>query len=572
MKQESEASLRRSVLDSVRREVREAEQKKGRELIAREDRTSTLRISPEFMPELEKMAGPDAQLARQPDFGLDLLGNQIRPVGLGLERAVKSTVENNLAVQFARIAPAISQAKVSAAEAAFDWVVFANTQNSWVDSPRVRSSFSGLASGPNLDRQNTTQTDFGLRRNLITGGRFTLQQDLDFTDNRTPGITNDPDPAVQLGWTIQYDQPLLRGSGSEVALSEIRLARNAERKDVSGLRRDLIERVTNTEKTYWQLMQAHRNLLIAQSLLALGEVTYKQLQERIILDAQQAQIAAAGARVERRRADVLRARTGLRQVSDQLKALINDPELPVGAENLILPADFAIDQPISFSLAESILTAVSRRPEIEQAVLTIDDTSIRQVVAENARLPQLDLRLQARLNSLDTNAAGAYDYILSSGFQDYLVGLVFEQPIGNRKAESEMTVRRLERSQAVIAYRNAVQQITLETKLALERVVLNYALIAQTRTSRIAAAESLRAFRVEKEFKLGFTVDTLNLELQRQEELAQAERDEIQALADYNSSIADLYSAMGTALERNNIRFVVPNAETIDRKSGFEPK
>ncbi len=50
---------------------------------------------------------------------------------------------------------------------------------------------------------------------------------------------------------------------------------------------------------------------------------------------------------------------------------------------------------------------------------------------------------------------------------DYLLGLRFEHPLGNRAAEAELRRARLERSQAVLAYRATVQSIVLDVKRAL---------------------------------------------------------------------------------------------------------
>jgi outer membrane protein len=138
------------------------------------------------------------------------------------------------------------------------------------------------------------------------------------------------------------------------------------------------------------------------------------------------------------------------------------------------------------------------------------------------------------------------------------VGLSLEQPIGNRAAEAGMRQRRLERMQSVISYRNTLQQVVSDTKEALHRVALNYPLIEQTRTSRLAAAEVLRVAEVEKQQGFGYTVERLNIELNNQESLAAAEQSEIEAITDYNIALADLFLAMGTTLERNNIEFVVP--------------
>jgi hypothetical protein len=98
----------------------------------------------------------------------------------------------------------------------------------------------------------------------------------------------------------------------------------------------------------------------------------------------------------------------------------------------------------------------------------------------------------------------------------------------------------------------------------LRTVVMNFKLIEQTRAARIAAAENLRTLQVEEDLIQGLTAEFLNLKLQRQELLAASEQDEAQALTDYNSSLARLYTAMGTAMEHNHINFVVPDVEPID--------
>ena len=56
------------------------------------------------------------------------------------------------------------------------------------------------------------------------------------------------------------------------------------------------------------------------------------------------------------------------------------------------------------------------------------------------------------------------------------------------------------------------------------------------------------------------TPDFLDLKLRRQEALASAEIDELDSLINYNTAIADLHRSTGTALDRNQIRFVVPDA------------
>lgn len=558
---QTERDLRRSVLDSVQREMTGAREHPELRTTTRGGGIERLNLKPELIPELERMAGSTSYDRRILPMDADLVGQAQGTLPLTLEQAVKGAVNNNLQVQFARLQPAIAESQVVAAQAAFNWTLFNSFEWNNLDQNSVQTTQGFATSGLPTNERQTVANSTGLKRNLVSGGQFTVQNDLNYTNTTTPGLTTKPNPVDEAAVLVRLDQPLLRGFGSDVTMAQVRLNRNAERDAIASLKRDLIRTVSDTEKAYWTLVQAQRDLLILQRLYDRGVQTRDRVVARVNLDAAPAQIADARSRVERRAADVLRAQNGLRSASDALKVLINDPRATIGSEVLLIPVDDGIDAPVSFSLVDVIETAVRARPEVQQSVLSIDNTSIRQQVADNARLPRLDLRLQARASGMSDDYSGAYNDVGGRDFIDYLVGIQFELPLGNEAAEAGFRQRRLERMQATIAYRNTVQQVVLEAKRALRAVATNFQLIEQTRVSRYAAAENLRSFEVEMQLTQGMTVVNLDLQFQRQEALAQAERDEIGALMDYQTSLAALYAAMGTALEHNQIEFKVPNAD-----------
>lgn len=547
--------LQASLVQSVLRELEDAREFDEMLTTARAATVDSLELRPQHIPTLESMAGPRAHDPAALDFGADLLGQPQQSVRVTLQDAVATGLERNLAVRFARLQPAIREADVVAAEAAFDWALFSNVDSSYIHQPQVGSGFGG----PGEDERYRHSGSFGLRKALPTGGQFAVQQEWIYTDVHSQ--TPDPNPAVQSAFTAQLDQPLLQGFGSDVALSQVRLNRNAERDAIAELKREVMLTLGEIEQAYWQLWQAERNVLIIRSLLERGIATREEVRGRRIREATAAQEADAVARVEARRASLLEAIEQVRSTSDRLKALINDPDFPVGGETLLLATDAPIDAPVQFSLVESITTGLRQRPEIQQAILSLDNTSIRQTVADNGRLPRLDLRLQARYSGLDDDFGNATEDVIDGSFMTWLVGLAFEQPLGNRAGEAEYRKRVLERTSAGIAYRNTVQQVVLEVKAALRSMLLNYKLVGAYRVNRYAAAENLRAFNVEKELSAINTVERLNLEFQRQELLAAAEQQEVAALANYNAALARLHVAMGTILERNRIEFVVPSVE-----------
>jgi outer membrane protein len=571
LRENPEDELRHSIMQSARRELHASEVYRNQVTLSRDQRAERSAVDPERIPELDNMAGPKSYVDFAVPLGQSLLGTERRTVAVSLERVVKRVVDGNLNVQFARLAPAISEAQLVAAQAAFDWVFFTNFQWDSTDQPRTGSAIGGTAVGVTADQRQVTEIVSGLRKRLTSGGQFTAQNTFRVTDVETRNLATRPDPAHEANIRLLLEQPLLRNFGSDVALAQVRLAQNQERDEIQALKGTLITNITDAEEAYWVLVRNYATLKIVKRLYDRGESVRADLKARLDVDVEPAAYADAVARVESRRAQIIRAQNALAAASDQLKLLMNDPELPIGSDLLLLPADDAIDESITFNLRESLETAFTNRPEVQRALLSIDNTSIRQVVANNQLLPRLDLRALTQFNSIGGSANSAYQELPTSDFVDYGIGLSFELPIGNREAQAGVLQRRLERSQAVIAYRNTIQGIVSEVNNALRNVQTNFELIDQTRAARLAATENVRTLDVKLATTQGKTPEFLNVQLNRQEQLSQAEIEELQSLVDYNVAIARLFSSMGTTLERNRIEFQVPDVEPIKESHALFP-
>lgn len=576
---QSASELQRSMVLAIEREVEQAKGAPDRRTLSLQTDLTKLEIRPDHLQIIEDEYSIDGYLAQigaldtleSPGLaellGEDLLGEPTKMVPISLENAIHATTGNNLDIEVARYAPAISEAGVVQAQAAFDWTIFGEAQYIDSNTPQPGQALGGGSASIVRNASQTASGSVGLRKNLTSGGSVSITHDVNNNevDSSFFGANPVPNPARTTGVTAGVTQPLLRGFGSDTALSEVRLARNAERSSVSTLRSQLIATTSDTERAYWNLVLRYKELVIRHKLLQRGIEVRDDIKARRVQDARQAQVADAVARVERRRGDLLTARTNLRLASDQLKRLINDPNLPVGSESVILPAHDGIEEEIGFSLIEALSDAVTNRPELEQALLNIDDSTIRETVASNARKPKLDLIAQARIVGLADTFGNAYDDMDANRFIDeWLIGVAFEQPIGNRAGEAGLRAARLQRMRSVVQYRQAVQSVVLEVKDALNRVFTNHTLIEQSTLSRVAQGEALRSLIVEKELtNAGYSIERLNLELNQQEALAAAELSEVSALVAYNSALVDLYEAMGTTLQRNRIDLVVPDANQL---------
>ncbi|NBO46978.1 MAG: TolC family protein, partial [Actinobacteria bacterium] len=317
--------------------------------------------------------------------------------------------------------------------------------------------------------------------------------------------------ALQVGLT----QPLLRGFGTDVNMAQIRLARNNDRRSVQQLRASLLQLCRDVELGYWQLVLARQRVVTAQWLVRVGVEVREVLAKRRAFDTTQAQYADAVAKVEDRKSQLIRAQRDVTASVDRLKVLLNDPTLAVGDETMVVPADFMVDQPLKYSLRDAIATASEQSPAVTQALLGVDDAGIRQVVADNGRLPSLNLNAQMQFNGLESGFGSAWQEATEGGFMNYLVGLNFAQPIGNRAGEANYRRARLQRSQAVLVYRSAVQNAVFQVKDALRSIDAQYRLIEQTRAYRLAQAENLRALLVDEQTIATLTPEFLALKFQR---------------------------------------------------------
>ena len=501
-----------------------------------------------------------------PDLGTDLTGLEQVEFALNLRDAIHTAVESNLGVQYSRLQPAISAQDVIAAEAAFDALFFGGADFTKTDQPSIVRIIGPTTVGTGVNASERYRYETGLRKLTRSGGTVSLSTDLTRSQDNSSGIFLTPDPAYFAAVRLGLVQPLLRGFGEEVNTATIHLSESAEQSDVEQLRSDLMLVISRTEIAYWNLVFAWNDLVIKEWLVSVGEKVRDVLDRRRDFDTKPAQYADAVATVEQRKGNVIIARHRIRLASDDLKVLINDSRLSVGSESLIRPSDTLVEVPVEYDLRETLTTAMSSRPEIRQALLAIDDASIRLMLADNLRLPRLDLSAEIAYSGLDDDAGSSYSELADADFIDYVVGINFEIPIGNRAAEAIYLRSRLDRTGAIISYRQAVQQVVLEVKSALRNVITNYQLIQARRSFRVAQAENLRTLLVEEETMAGLTPEFLNLKFQRQSGLATARQQEIQAIVNFDQSVAELYRAMGTGLKMNNI-----NLEVGDHTDDFIP-
>ncbi len=562
LKQQEDAELQRAWESTLEREA-------GSGLAATKEVQTQAPMSEVF----ESLKGRRAQLdamgpqARDAGLGMavgpDITEGTPRQVVLTLQQAVASTVQNNLAVQQARLEEAMSQTEIVRAEAVFDTVLFAGGGYTRTNQPQPVVDLGGgggsFLLNPGADQRNWTLTT-GLEQRFATGTNISVSTNMGWQSVNDPGDTITPNPAYNTALNLTLSQPLLRGFGSDVNLAQLRLARNQDRRSVQVVRSQLLLAVAQTEGAYWQIFVQRQRLVSARWLLKVGEDVRGLLERRRGYDASLAQYADAVSKVEDRRAQVIRAERELQRAENSLKRIMNDPRLPVGGSETVVPIDAPVDQPLKYSVGDALATVMAQNPQVAAALLGINDAAIGLDVAANGRLPQLDLEASGALFGLAQGLGDSWSSLGDNDWIEYTVGATFRQPLGNRAGEAEYRRARLARSRAVIGYKSAVQDAVLAVRNALQDAAAAYRLIDQTRAQRLAAAENMRALAIEEENIAQLTPEFLALKFLRQDSLALTQQAEANALADYNTAIANLYAAMGSGLERNRIELKLVDA------------
>lgn len=485
-------------------------------------------------------------------------------VRMPLQEIIHRAVANNIDVKVAGYTPAIDESRVVEAEARFDPTVFNN-----FNFERRDKDAGIFASGNAKILTNAT----GLRQLLPSGGQAELRYELGWNE---PSVRNQnvfgvnqrtKDPQFWEGDLIlEVTQPLLRNFGNDINHARINVNRNNQRISLLDFRKQLEDTLSQIEQTYWQLVTAERVVRVNERLLQKTVDTADLLSKRIGQDVTRVQISQANASVETRTALLIRNKAQVLNLSDRLKRLMNDPTIPVASGITVLPATPPIEEPIRFERKDQIDTAMDNRLELGQQQLRIDTADITLKVADNNLLPKLDLVGSVSTQGLDVDLHDMVDEQYRNHNFNFAMGLQFEIPIGNREARAIFRRAQLQRQQALVQYSGLVQQISEEVIEAIREIDTTWDEMVATRKAVFAQEDALSAILQREEGGEALTPTFVQLKLDTQGSLAQAEAAAAEAVSNYNIALSQLELRKGTLLRYNN---VIMEEENLPSGMGF---
>ncbi len=452
--------------------------------------------------------------------------------------------------------PLIRETGIQEARGEFDTHLFVDTAYEYIDEPVDTTLRTG---GPKRFKQWQHRLEAGLRKKLYTGADVTLSQWLARTSNNS--VYFDPDHQASAVLSLTVVQPLLRLGGVKYNRSLIRIAKLDSEIARNEFIRQAESHLLQIARAYWNLYLSRALCVQKRKLLQDTAAVAAKLEKRQD-EATKGDLMHAKAVLGKRRAELVRAEMAVKNTEDRIKALINDPSLLPSASTELVPVNAPSLRELKVDMKQAAAAALENRPEIQQAFLQLKTAAIRKNMSKNELLPQLDLILRTSIAGMDKagRITDGWDNMWRDAHPGFLVGLRFDYPLENNAAKARLRRRRIEIRQQLAQIQTTVDTVLLEVKISAREVATSYRELRTRYESLLAAQEDLRILQKRWESNLGAgtkpAIGYLQLLMDSQDRLAEAQETFARDLAIYNFATLNLQRAQGTLLKYEDLRVV----------------
>ena len=371
---------------------------------------------------------------------------------------------------------------------------------------------------------------------------------------------------------LQVTQNLLQGFGPAVNGRNIRVQKNNLRVTDLQFKQQVIATVTAALNLYWDLVAFNDDVRARQHELDTAQLLLEDNKKQVAAGAlAEIEVTRAEAQVYSSQQDLVIARTNVLQQETILKNALsrNGVASPTLAEVHIVPLDTIPPPPPqqpALSPQELMQEALRQRPEIQQSQLNIESQQMNLVGIKNSLKPTLQVfgeltnnGLTGMLTALGAAQpgvgylAGGYNNLLAQifrrNFPNYSAGFSLNIPLRNRAAQSDYTSSVLEIRQSQLTLAKSESQVRVDVQNAIIGLEQARARYDATVKAQVLQQQTLDADR--RKYALGAT--TAYQVVQDQRDLATAESNEIQAMANYTHAQIAFDQALGRTLEVNHI-------------------
>ncbi|HKX33402.1 MAG TPA: TolC family protein [Blastocatellia bacterium] len=528
-----------------------------------------------------------------------------------LRDAIIAALDKNVDMELERETVKLAQYDVFQFQGYYDPVASSTMQYVRQIQP---STFTFANASDSVIRNDSLQANYGLRKNLE---RYGSTLEANFNNSRLGSNTNDLSTRYVPTLGVSFTQPLFKNFRIDPNRHALKLAK--KRLDISDafFRQRAIEIIAFVQAAYWDLALALRNEVVAREAVKLAETQLNQNKRQVEVGTlAPIDVVSAAASLEANRQEVFVRMDQVAQAENNLKSMTaSGPDDDLWRSRIDPTESFEI-KPFSLPLDDAVKLARQNRPEVQWFALQRESKKIDIDFYRNQAKPQIDLvgnyqieglggaraintgpncnspidvngvpscyaingvatingvtvptlrtfdqaQVQSISNVVPTFVGGygtSLKNLFKNDFRTWSVGVQINFPLRNRAAQANLGRAREEDRQLDLQTRRQLQQIEVEVRNSVQSLETARARSDAAHAAKIYAEQQLEG--EQKKFAAGM-VGTFFV-LQRQNELTQAQFVELQALADYNKSVAVLQRVLGTTLSSNN----------IEVKSGAEP-
>jgi len=508
---------------------------------------------------------------------------------LSLMDLTKLALQNNLDIAIQDTNELLAQQKIKASFGNYDPKL---TGSAGLNSRKNPVTSYTTAAQGGLNQTDSASWDFTFQQNVKTGGNYSVRWNSGRSDNNSTQQTFNPQYTGSA--TLAYTQPLWKNFRLDSNRANIKIVNLDLKTTDSQFKQKVTDTISNIHTQYWSLVSAVRDFDIKRRSVRLAQIQLRDNRKKVEVGTlAPIDVTDAEATLASREVDLISSEETILSQENALRALISSNRNSDIWSQVIVPTDTPEFKEYKVDMEEAITTALRNRPEIEQSDITLAKYDINRKLAENDRKWQLDLTanygkqgiagpqafqkdpLTGELlldefgnpkPSINPNLVGgigtAYKTVFTEGFRTWSLQLQFTIPLGNKSADAAIAQRSIEKRQELMRRKQTEQTIQVDVRNAVQQI--------ETRKKQVETAGASKRFsqaRLDgevKRFDAGLSQGYLVL--QRQNELAQAEYQELQALINYKRAIINLQKAMYTLLEASDFEIAKGGSAVPDLK------
>jgi len=445
------------------------------------------------------------------------------------------------------------------------------------------NAIAGL--GTQFFQQDAHVYNLELRKRTAAGTTLAVRERVDYDFNNSP-FNNDPN----LPWTMRIEgevrQPLLQGAGVDFNritgasgvpgfYNGVLITRINTDISLADFEFAVTQLVADTENAYWELFFAYRDLdakLAARQrafeswrLLqvlpgeAANRAAQSQALEQVYRLEAEVQDALVGRPQEKTNTNIFRGTGGVYASERRLRRVIG---LPAADGQLLRPTDEPTLARNVFSWEEALSESLGRRVELRRQKWQVKRRELELIASRNYLLPKLDVvgiyRYYGLGHDLISQADGQFDSALGNlvtgDFQEWAVGVEMLAPIGYRKGHAAVRHAELGLSRERAVLEEQEQQVVSDLGAAFSELDRAHELMLTNFNRRAAASDQLQSITaVLKDADNVEKPRLLDLQLDAQRRLADAESQFFRALAEHEVAIKNVHLTKGSLLDYNQI-------------------